>query len=175
MSVNAYVGCKMTGLMCDDMIDAAQHISVILANYGIQPYHPVLKEKIPYEHEPLTERSKEEMFLIWEDDKAAIRWAHVIFDTAPNLFSAGLKQEIGKARYRDWKPIVAIFPPNFDLTKVSFITKAEYDFVTNSEEDAAKFVKTMWGTRLLRMKWRLPIYLKHWADLSPRKLIQFFY
>lgn len=175
MSVKAYIGCKMTGLMCDDMIDAAQRISVVMFENGVNPYHPVLKEDIPYVHEPLTERSKEEMHEIWEDDKAAVRWAHIIVDTAPHLFSAGLKQEIGKARYRDWKPAVAIFPEGHDLNTVSFITKAEYDFVTNSEHEAAQYINLMWGTRLRRMKWRLPIYLRHLSDLSLRKLIQFFY
>jgi len=175
MSVNAYIGCKMTGLMCDDMIDAAQSISVIMAESGVIPYHPVLKENIPYTHEPLTERNLEEMDEIWDADKAAVRWAHVLVDTAPHLFSAGLKQENGKARYRDWKPTVAIFPPNFDMTKVSFITKKECDFVTNSETDAAEYIVETWGTRLLRMKWRLPIYLTHLADISPRKIVQFFY
>lgn len=174
MSVNAYLGCKMTGLMCDDMIDAAQHISVHMVENGVTPYHPVLKEDIPYVHEPLTERTPEEMDIIWEADKAAVKWANVIVDTAPHLFSAGLKQEVGKARYRDWKPTVAVFPSDFDLSKVSFITKKEYDFVTNDENEAAKHIGQMWGTRLKRMKWRLPLYLRHPFDISLRKLIQFF-
>lgn len=175
MTVKAYCGCKMTGLDCAPMIDAAQHLAHVLYEYGIEPYHPVLKEAIPYVNEPLKERSPEEMNQIWLDDKQAVRESHVILDTAPHLFSAGLKQEVGKARYRDWKPVVAIFPEGFDMSKVSFITKAEYDYVTNSIEDAAECIQTMWGTKLQRMMWRLPIYSRHLLDLSVRKLIQFFY
>lgn len=173
MTVKVYCGCKMSGLDCATLIDDAQHLVNVLVGYGIDPYHPVLKEEIPYVHRPLAERSPEEMNQIWLDDKKAVREAHVVLDTAPHLFSAGLKQEIGKARYRDWKPIVAIFPKGFDLAKVSFITKAEYDFVTNDIEDAADAIKWMWGTRFHRILWRIPIYICHIADLSLRKLIQF--
>lgn len=173
MTVFAYVGCKMTNLPCYQLIDDAQHISTILVEYGIEPYHPVLKEEIPYVREPLKERSFEEMIQIWSDDKKAVREAHVVLDTAPHLFSAGLKQEVGKARYRDWKPVIAIFPEGFDLSKVSFITRAEYDYVTNDIEDAAEWIRFMWGTRIRRILWRLPIYLRHLSDLSLRKLIQF--
>ena len=172
MSVNAYVGCKMTGLMCDDMIDAAQRISVILFECGVTPYHPVLKENIPYLHEPLTERSKAEMDAIWDDDKAAIHRADVLIDTAPHLFSAGLKEEMGKARYRDWKPTVAIYPEG--TTFFPRIVMKERDFVTTSERDAAIYIEKTWGTRLRRMKWRLGIYLAHPLDISVRKMVQFF-
>lgn len=172
MSVNAYVGCKMTGLMCDDMIDAAQIVSVTLVEHGVTPYHPVLKENIPYEHVPLTERSKEEMDVIWNDDKRAIHNSHVLIDTAPHLFSAGLKEEMGKARYRDWKPTVAIYPEG--TTFFPRIVMKERDFVTTSPCDAARYIEKMWGTRWRRMKWRLSIYLAHPLDISPRKIVQFF-
>ncbi len=175
MTVKAYCGCKMTGLDCAPLIDTAQHLVNILVEYDIIPYHPVLKESIPYVDEPLKERTPEEMNEIWLADKEAVKDAHIVLDTAPHLFSAGLKQEIGKARYRDWKPVVAIFPEGFDMTKVSFITRAEYDFVTDSIEQAAGYIWWKWGTRYKRMKWRLPIYLRHIADLSLRKLIQFWY
>ncbi len=175
MTVKAYCGCKMTGLDCAPLIDDAQHLAYILVENGIEPYHPVLKEGLPYVNEPLKERSTEEMNQRWLDDKRAVRESHVILDTAPHLFSAGLKQEIGKARYRDWKPVIAIFPEDFDMTKVSFITRAEYDFVTDSIEQAAGYIWWKWGTRWKRIKWRLSIYLRSIPDISFRKLIQFWY
>lgn len=172
MSVKIYIACKMTGLMCDEMIDAAQDISVIMAEHGLTPHHPVLKEDIPYVHEPLTERGKAEMGAIWDDDKRAIHRAHVLIDTAPHLFSAGLKEEMGKARYRDWKPTVAIYPAG--TTFFPRIVMKERDFVTTDAVAAAIYIEKTWGTRLRRMKWRLGIYLTHPFDISLRKLVQFF-
>ncbi len=173
MTVKVYCGCKMTGLMCDDMIDNAQRLSITLVENGITPYHPVLKENIPYMHEPLNERSPEEMHEIWEADKAAIKDAHVVIDTAPHIFSAGIKEEITKARYRDWKPTVAIYPEG--TLFVPFIVNESRDFVTTDENTAAMYIQYKWGSRWKRMKWRFPIYMRHIADLSIRKLAQFWY
>jgi hypothetical protein len=166
-----YIGCKMTGLYCDEMLEEAEDISLIFYGEGLDPYHPVLREGIPDIHKKLTERSPEEMAIIWREDKNAIKNAHVVVDTAPHLFSAGLKEEIGKARYRDWKPTVAIYPRGY---AVPHISRTERDFVTNSATEAAIHINKLWGTRLRRMRWRLPIYIRNWQYISLAKLWEFF-
>lgn len=166
-----YVGCKMTGLYCDDLIDEALDTSVYFEEAGLSPYHPVLKERLPYEHIKLKERTPEEMEEIWETDKQAIKRAHVVVDTAPHLFSAGLKEEMGKARYRDWKPTVAIYPEGYN---VPHIPRTERDLICYSPQEAAFWVEIFWGSRWKRMLWRLPIYLENWQSVSVRKLVEFF-
>lgn len=166
-----YVGCKMTDLLCDRLIADAQDIVNILYEAGLEPYHPVLKENIPNEHRKLKERTPEEMKDIWDADKAAVKDADVLLDTAPHLFSAGLKEEAGKSRYRDWKPTVSIYPEGY---AIPHIPRTEKDFVTSSPKEAAEYIQKNWGTRHKRMLWRLGIYKKHWKDVSLRKLVEFF-
>lgn len=169
---SVYQACKMTGLDCSEMRAKAEHDVKVLRDHGIIVHHPVLKEDIPRTHATLKDRSEKEMTKLWEhDDKRAIKKANVFLDSAADVFSIGVKHEYGKGRYRDWSPAVLIFKPD---TVIPFIARAENDACVHSIEEAASVIQNLWGTRLKRMAWKLPIYLSGWHDISLYKIYRFF-
>lgn len=167
-----YVACKMTGLKQKDIVEKALDDSAVLHTMGFDVYHPVLKEGIPKTGAFLKERSDEEMDPIWEEDQRAIREADFVIDTAPHLYSTGARREHGKIRYDQWKPYVSVWPKDFK--RIPYIARKEDDAVTHSVDEAGRVAMSKWGTRWKRMKYKFPIYLKHWDNVSLRKIKLFF-
>jgi len=167
-----YVACKMTGLKHKEMVDKALEDSKVLHDMGFSVYHPVLKEGIPKDNKVLKDRSDEEMYEIWEEDQRAIREADLVIDTAPHLYSTGARREHGKVRYDQWKPYVSVWPEDFK--KIPYIARKEDDAVVRSVAEAGKVSMHHWGTRWKRMKYKFPIYLRHWDNISLRKIVLFF-
>lgn len=167
-----YVACKMTGLTQKEMVNTAIDASAILHTMGFSVYHPVLKEGIPKDNKILKERSDEEMHEIWEEDQKAIREADLVIDTAPHLYSTGARREHGKVRYDQWKPYVSVWPKDFK--KIPFIARKEDDATARSVDEAGRLALQRWGTRWKRIKYKFPIYLRHWDNISLRKIILLF-
>lgn len=128
----------MSGLYCDDMIRDAKKISRALKRKGITVLHPVIREKIPSVHKKLTGVSDYAMRGNWSGDKQDIKDAHIIIDTTPYRFSAGGKEEVGKARYRDWKPVIAFYPKGHEIP---FIVREERDSCVYSEKKLAEIIE----------------------------------
>ncbi len=166
-----YYICKMTGLYCDDMREAADRACDALQAHGIVVHHPIIKERIPKTHTMLQDRSEREMAHLWGDDKKAIKWANVIIDSAAGVYSTGSKREFGKSRYRDWSPTITLWDKG---VHPPYIARNEDDICVTSVEEAAAVIQKLWGTRLKRMAWKLPIYITNWHDLSLYKLYRFF-
>jgi len=165
-----YVACKMTGLPQNELLEKAQKVTTTLEKYGLIVHHPVLKEGIKKVTTRLQDRTYEEMVEIWGADKKAVHAANIIFDTAAEVYSTGAKREVGKARYGDWTILVSLW----EQLEPPFIAKDEDDACVKSVDEAGQMIVKLWGTRLKRMGWRLPIYLNNWYDISPRKILQFF-
>ncbi len=170
MNVSAYVACKMTGLYCNDMRRQAEIDRATLEGFGIDVHHPVIEENIPYEHRLLEEKSDKELDVLWKADKRAIKSKRVVIDTAASLHSTGAKREAGKCRYALWKPYISVWPNG----NIPFIARKEDDACVTSVAEAGYVVQKRWGSRLKRMAWRVPIYLKHWDNISLAKIIEFF-
>lgn len=168
--VKAYVACKMTGLYCDDMLKKAQADRVTLESFGVKVHHPVIEENIPNEHTLLDDKTDKELDILWEADKQAIKSSHVVIDTAASVHSVGAKREAGKCRYALWKPYVSVWLEG----SAPFIARKEDDACVGSMEEAGYVVRKRWGSRLKRMAWRLPIYIKHWDNISLAKIVEFF-
>lgn len=166
-----YFICKMTGLYCDDMRAKADKDAKILQAHGIVVHHPIIEENIPKTHMMLKDRTEKEMEHLWNGDKAAIKKVNVIIDSAAGLYSTGAKREFGKGRYRDWTPTLTLWDKG---VTPPFIARQEDDICVNSIEEAASIIQKLWGTRLKRMSWKLPIYITNWHDLSLYKLVRFF-
>lgn len=169
--LKVYVACKMTGLKNKDLIIKARKDCADLLKHEIFPHHPVIMEAIPENEEMLPERSEVEMKQLWGNDKIAVKTVDVVIDTAPHVHSTGASKEIGKARFRDWTPTVAVWPEG---SKIPFIAREEYDICVNSMDEAGYLIQEHWGTRWKRMKWRFGIYLSHWNEISVRKIFRFF-
>lgn len=169
VNVKVYYACKMTGLYCDDMRKQATKDSKPFKERGIDIYHPIIREGVPYVHKMLEDRTEKEMFIIWEDDQRAIRNAHVVVDSAASIYSTGAKREVGKSRYDQWKPLVSIWPNGHP----PFIARKEDDACVCDATTASMAVLLKWGTRWKRIKWRCGIYIEHWDNISLRKLIEF--
>ena len=167
-----YVACKMTGIKHKDLVAKAISDSKILDELGLSVYHPVLKEGIPKDNKILKDRSDEEMYEIWEEDQRAIRAADLVIDTAPHLYSTGARREHGKVRYDQWKPYVSVWPSDF--RQIPYIARKEDDAVVRSIGEAGRVAFDKWGTRWKRMNYKFPIYLRHWDNISIRKLKLFF-
>jgi hypothetical protein len=166
-----YVACKMTGLDCHDMRVIADEVTKKLEAYGHTVHHPIIKENIPYSHTKLKDRTPEEMDRLWNEDCKAVKWATVIFDTAAEVYSTGAKREYGKARYRDWSALVTLWGKD---SLPPFIARKEDDVCVHSVEEAAAEIHKRWGTRVKRMAWRLPFYIRHWHNISLYKIWRFF-
>lgn len=166
-----YFACKMTGLYQDDMRERAEKDTKVLQQYGIIVHHPIIKENIPKVHEMLSDRTEKEMLKLWNDDKKAIKKCSVFIDSAAGLYSTGAKREFGKARYRDWTPTVTLWDQS---TKLPFIAREEDDMCAHSIDEVGQIIHKLWGTRLKRMAWKLPIYLSNLHDMSLYKIIRFF-
>lgn len=167
--VQVYVACKMSGLPQDHMRKKAEEVTGELEKYGITVWHPVIEEKIPKSKKILIDRSDKEMTPIWKDDRKGVKWAHVVLNTAADVYSAGAWRETGKSRYGKWKPTPSVWvgkePP--------FIAREEDDGCYMSIEEAAQAIKERWGTRARRIKWRWPIWKKHLIKSFVEKLIEF--
>lgn len=168
--VKVYVACAMTGLYCDEVLTKAQADRETLERFGIKVHHPVIEEGIPHEHKLLDFKTDKELDIIWEKDKQVIKSSHVVIDTAAAVHSTGAKREAGKCRYALWKPYVSVWPDG----NVPFIARKEDDACVTSVEEAGYIVQKRWGSRIKRMAWRLPIYLKHWDNISLAKIVEFF-
>lgn len=166
-----YFMCKMTGLMQDDMRKKADIDVKVLQQYGLVVHHPIIKENIPMVHEPLKDRTEKEMVKLWNDDKRAIKNAAIVIDSAAEQYSTGAKREFGKARYRDWTPTVTLWEKS---PKPPFIAREEDDVCAHSIDEAGQLIHKLWGTRIKRMAWKLPIYLSNLHDLSIYKITRFF-
>lgn len=167
-----YVACKMTGRDRAEMVRDAKKDKEILIKYGFDVSHPVLDEKIPEEEGIFLEPTPDAQDFRWEEDQSAVRWADVVIATAPHLFSSGAMREHGKVRYDQWKPYVSVWPKEIEI--IPFTALKEDDACVRSVEEAGKIAYEKWGTRARRMKWKLPIYLRHWDNVSIRKIILFF-
>lgn len=164
-----YVLAKMTGENCRVMRRKAMKATHALEKFGLIVHHPVIDEGVPDEDKVLTPRSQKELLWLWLRDKAMIKQSHAFLDTAADVFSVGAKREFGKARFRDWKPIVTLW----EHGEWPLIAEEEDDQIVATVEEAAALIEKMWGTRWKRILWRIPIYLSHPLDISPRKLWQF--
>ena len=169
INVKVYFACKMTGLYCDDMRKQATQDIKPFVERGISIYHPIVREDVPYVHKLLKDRTEKQMYEIWEEDQRAIRDAHIVVDSAASVYSTGAKREVGKSRYDQWKPLITIWPNGH----VPYIAHKEDDACVHDADTAAMAIETHWNTRWKRMKWRLPIYIKHWDNISWRKIKEF--
>ena len=167
--VQVYVACKMTGLPKDKMREKALAVCQILQDHGITVWHPVIAEKIPKSKKILLDRTDKEMAPIWKDDRKGVKWAHVVLNTAADVYSAGAWRETGKSRYGRWKPTPGVWVDR----EVPFIARQEDDGYYSTIEDAADDIVERWGTRAKRIAWRWPIWKEHFIKSNIEKIIEF--
>ena len=170
IDVKIYFACKMTGQWCDAILRQAKKDSKYFTRRGITVYHPVIKEGVPNKHIKLF-NTESQIHNLWRDDEGAIKDGHVLVNSATQGRATGANREHGKARYDQWKPVVSIWPRG---TRISHIAREEDDACVRTKQEAAKVIVERWGTRWKRVKWRFPIYLKHWYNVSLYNLLQFF-
>lgn len=168
VNVQVYVACKMSGLPQDEMKTRALEVVKILKGHGITVWHPVIEEKISKSKKILVDRPDKAMVPIWSDDRKGVKWAHVVLNTAASYYSVGASREAGKARYGKWKPTPSLWENN-----APFIARKEDDGAYYTLDEAGYTIVERWGTRWKRMRWRWPIWKKHFFKSQIEKLIEF--
>ncbi len=169
--LRVYVACKMTGVSRPELVENARREKATLEEYGMDVFHPVIEEEVPEIPGPMPEPDLRLQDMRWENDQEAIRRADVVIAISPHVWSSGAIREHGKARYDQWKPYVSVWP---DGILIPFTAEKEDDACVRSIHEAARVIYERWGTRMKRIKWRLPIYARHWDNVSLRKIVLFF-
>lgn len=148
-----YRACRMTGLTGKQIWE--NHLRVLPAyeRHGIEVVSPVVGEGIPFTDDLLGDRSDADMLSIWkEKDKGQIRSVHAIVLPWTPKASQGVVHEYMYGRGVLWKKTVWVFE---DSTKPGFISRAEDDYCATSDEEAALYLATSFGTWAQRISWRL--------------------
>ena len=170
--LRVYIACKMTGVNCDELVRRAREDLAALEKHDIEAIHPVIAEGVPEVSEPLPESTTDMMDFRWEEDQKAIKWADVVVATAPHMWSSGAIREHGKVRYDQWKPYISVWPK--DVAVIPFTAQKEDDACVRTVDEAGRVASLKWGSRMKRIRWRIPIYMRHWDNVSLRKIILFF-
>jgi hypothetical protein len=168
--IKVYLAQAMTFLSKKEVYEQDRKASTILRSYGIEVLSPVEKEKVEASDEKLIQQSESEFKKYWKDDKQMIRDAHVLLDISGYSTSEGVRHEIGYARYALFMPIVRIHP-KLGLSVARF----EDDQIVKTVEEAAQLIVSEYGTRWLRMKWRIRNFIPFkWPKLMFRQFVGMF-
>jgi hypothetical protein len=152
--VIVYLGQKMTGLYCDQLLSTAVEAKALLEQAGFEVLSPVIEEEVPNKHIKLV-NTLGRLKGYWKRDKECLQLCHLMVDYMSLNKSDGVNVEMGLTRFAYWKPLIRIYP---GLGCV--ISKLEYDNVFNSLEAAIPFMVDNFGTRRKLLVWRLKM-LRH--------------
>jgi hypothetical protein len=147
--VSIYLGQKMTGLYCDELLLTALAAKAKLEQAGFEVLSPVIEEGVPNKHVKLV-NSLGRLKAYWKRDKEMLQQAHLMIDFESLGKSDGVNVEMGYVRFALWKPLVRIHP-----TLGCVISKLEYDNVFASLEEAIPVIQKRWGTKRKLLLWRL--------------------
>ena len=129
-------------------------VADIFSRYDIEVYDPVTIEGIPWTEEIIPNKPGTDGLKAWNNDKQAIRQAHVLVDVTPELKSEGVHRELGYSRFFLWKPTIRVYHLGSDP---HMITVFEDDVIAFSLEEAAIIINERWGTWGKRTLWRFKI------------------
>jgi len=147
--IKIYTAVRMTGRMCDEMVQEAEMLTRTLNQHGYIALSPVLEEKIPYVNQILPSLDQATLERYWRRDKELIREADLVLDYNTGNLSDGAIQEIGYSRYCLWKPTVRVVPrPGF------LISRLEDDIVVDSLGEAMLVIRERFGSYPQLKVWR---------------------
>lgn len=147
--IKIYTAVRMTGRMCDEMVDEAGMLTRTLYNHGYEALSPVTEERIPYVHETLPLVDLAKLMTFWRRDKEMIRDADIILDYNTVNASDGAVQEIGYSRWCLWKPTIRV------VTRPGFlISRIEDDLVVDSLAEAMLVIRERFGSYAQLKVWR---------------------
>lgn len=150
-----YIACRMTFRYQDELVAEAIKICRMLTNYGFEPLHPVITERVVPVHEILLQDKPERLQKHWARDKKDLQDCHIILDDRSCNKSDGVGVELGLARFCYWKPVIRIFPDAGIC-----ISRLEYDNIFDNSLDAVVFMDKEYGSRWKLFKWRIKMLLR---------------
>jgi hypothetical protein len=146
--IKIYHSMRMTGRMCDELVNEAHMLVRASQEYGFIALNPVIEEKVKFAHVPLN-ASPERLEEYWKRDKAMIREADIVLDYATHNQSDGANKEIGYSRWCLWKPTVRVWS-----NPGGMISKLEDDLVVPTLGEAMQLIVEQWGTYPKLSAWR---------------------
>lgn len=151
MSVKVYVACKMSGRDKVEMIQRANLVKAIFAQYNIEAVSPVIEEGVKNEKGPLVQASDDQLKKFWKRDKDIIAYeTHVVLLDEAFRKSLGMEREHGFSRYCLWKPVVTLLADS-----AYTVASIEDDYVVKDLHEAGRLIRDNWGTWGRRAKWRI--------------------
>jgi hypothetical protein len=155
VNISVYTSQRMTGRMCDEMLEEANMLMYVLESRGMQILNPVLEENPPNLHVLLENVPQERLEHFWKRDKEMIRDSDVLLDYMTMNKSDGSNKEVGYNRFCLWKPTVRVWNG-----AGGFISRIEDDIVVPTLEEALDIIEEKWSTYTKLGEWRKKMLFK---------------
>ena len=150
--IKIYTSQRMTGRMCDELVNEANMLVRTCENYGFKALNPVKEENVVSSHVILN-AAPERLQEYWARDKQMIKEADILLDYATQNKSDGSNKEMGYARYCLWKPVIRVWDgPG------AMISRIEDDVVVPTLGEAMQVITERWGTYTKLGAWRKALW-----------------